>query len=144
MSYLIKKNKATSQIVYMEYNMNGYEFKPKKVEISKIMIINPTLIEKILTIKFNQMFKKLALYVYQLLNSDNNDETAEAYCLGEVERLKSILFLDYQKYISKEKQKMFETKLAMIEQQLKAKMMLQMGYFNQVMEEPELDQGRGR
>ena len=107
MSYLIKKNKATSQIVYMEYNMNGYEFKPKKVEISKIMIINPTLIEKILTIKFNQMFKKLALYVYQLLNSDNNDETAAAYCLGEVERLKSILFHDYQKYISKEKQKMF-------------------------------------
>lgn len=147
MSYLIKKDNKTNTITYMNYNLDGYKFTPKSKEntsitINEIVVINPKMIDSILTIKFNSMFKKLIAFI-----SDNSDNSSNGmYALTEIERLKSILFHKYQKYISVEKQRIFYSKLNMLEQKIKRDLMMQMNFsYNNVHEyEEEQTQGRGR
>ena len=147
MSYLIKKDNKTNTITYMNYNLDGYKFTPKSKEntsitINEIVVINPKMIDSILTIKFNGMFKKLIAFI-----SDNSDNSSNGmYALTEIERLKSILFHKYQKYISAEKQRVFYSKLSMLEQKIKRDLMMQMNFsYNNVHEyEEEQTQGRGR
>lgn len=153
MSYLIKKDSKTNTITYMEYELEGYKFKPKSspsIKVSQITVVNNDMIDKILTIKFSQMFKKLTVFIMQNLYSDDEESDANTnYALTEIERLKSIIRNKYNK-INKEKKEFFLKQLAMLEQQLRMKMMQKMQYMNmnmftpQVPEEQELEQGRGR
>lgn len=125
MSYLIKKDNKTNTITYLEYDLKGYKFKPKNnhnssIKINEIIIINPQMIDKILTIKFNAMFKKLMIFGMQFLN-DDPDSTDGAYVLAEIDRLKGIILKKYQKYLSREKQKLFLDKLDYLENLLRFK-----------------------
>ncbi len=148
MSYLIKKDNKTNTITYMEYDMKGYKFTPKSkanasVQVNQIVIINPQMIDRILTLKFNSTFKKLMTFVLNYINDTTADTSSGMYALGEIERLKSIIFNKYQAYLSREKQKVFLDKLAFLENQINLKMM--MAYqFNSPVYEEEQTQGRGR
>ena len=97
MSYLIKKDNKTNTITYMQYDMKGYKFTPKSqknasIQVNQIVIINPQMIDKILTLKFNSTFKKLMAFVLNYLNDTSSDTTDGIYALGEIDRLKSIIF----------------------------------------------------
>lgn len=147
MSYLIKKDNKTNTITYMEYDLEGYKFKPKNnttIKITQITVINNDMIDKILTIKFNQMFKKLTVFVMQNLYNDEDDDSNTAYALNEIGRLREIIMNQYNK-IAKEKKEFFLQQLAVLEQQMKMKMMQKIQYQNMFMlQQEEKSQERGR
>ena len=148
MSYLIKKDNKTNTITYMQYDMKGYKFTPKSqknasIQVNQIVIINPQMIDKILTLKFNSTFKKLMAFVLNYLNDTSSDTTDGIYALGEIDRLKSIIFNKYQAYLSVEKQKNFLDKLAFLENQINMKMMMAYQFMPSEYQE-EQTQGRGR
>lgn len=127
MSYLIKKDTKTNNIYYMEYNLDGYKFKPKKevtLKVKEITVINTDMVDKILTIKFNAMFKKITSFVMQILYDDNSDESSTAFALSEIDRLKSILINNYQKFLTSQKKQTFIAKLNFLEQQLRMKIIM--------------------
>lgn len=152
MSYLIKRDNKTNTITYMEYDLKGYKFTPKskenaKVHVNQIMIINPELIDKILTIKYNSMYKKLVTFIREYLSDANASEGNGVFALTEIDRLKSIIMNKYKAYISREKQKLFLENLAKLEKQIQMKMLMQyqftQGYMPNYHDE-EITQGRGR
>ncbi len=147
MSYLIKKDHKTNTITYMEYELEGYKFKPRnntKIKINQITIINPDMIDKILTIKFSQMFKKLTSFVMQILcDNTDSDDSNTMYALAEIDRLKSIIINKYNK-IAREKQQFFLAQLVSLENQLKMKKMISMQFDNMLYDQEEENYNRGR
>ena len=130
MSYVIKKDKKTKEIVAMEYEIHGYKFTPKgkrngTLEVKSITIIEPSMIEKVLLSKFSHRYRKLMNMVYLILNSDDDDETSGALTivLDEISKMKSLLLHKYYKFIKKEKLKELLSRLEIIEMELKKKEM---------------------
>lgn len=130
MSYVIKKDHKTKEIVAMEYEIHGYKFTPKKdrkgsLEVKSITIINPSMIEKVLLSKFSYRYKKLMQMVYLVINGDNDDETsgALAIVLDELAKMKSLLLRKYYAFLKKEKLKELLSRLEIIEMELKKKEM---------------------
>ena len=130
MSYVIKKDKKTKEIVAMEYEIHGYKFTPKgkrngTLEVKSITIIEPSMIEKVLLSKFSHRYRKLMNMVYLILNSDDDDETSGALTivLDEISKMKSLLLHKYYKFIKKEKLKELLSRLEIIKMELKKKEM---------------------
>ena len=58
-NYFISKDNKNGEVVYLEYNKNGYNVKPKvkkedAIEVSKIVFVSPTLTEKLIKKKINK------------------------------------------------------------------------------------------
>jgi|GEM_PF-4006083 len=124
-SYLIKKNNQTGVIIFVEYELSGYKFKPssnkRSLRVKEVTIVKPKLIEKILEVKFDKALKKVLDAAFDALNKkEANDEINQI--LKEIEKLKQILKNKYQKFLSKEKEKSFLAKLELLEHQLTIKL----------------------
>ncbi|MGM9835064.1 MAG: hypothetical protein ACI31M_04740 [Bacilli bacterium] len=129
--YLIRKDKETNQIVYMEYDLHGYKFNPKKknnnayIEVNEVTIYNKTMIDAILTTKFNRTFKKLVVMAKRVIEEDEDATDDEiAICLDEVELVRQILVSKYESFLNHEKEQLFLKKLRLIENELRVKQIL--------------------
>lgn len=125
-NYLLKKDKITNSITYMEFDFDGYSFTPKHNEkylnINKVIIVNPSLIDKVLTFKFNNTFKKLASLIFKIIDEeDSDDESSILIALDEISKTRGIILNRYQKFLSLEKEKMFLNKLRYLESELRIK-----------------------
>ena len=65
-NYFISKDNKTGEIVYLEYDKNGYKVTPKTkkkdaIEVNKIVFVSPELTEKLLKKKINSKISKLLL-----------------------------------------------------------------------------------
>ena len=83
-NYYIVKNQDDKTITYLEYDkLSGYDVTPKNVKIkdaidvNKMVIINPSMIGKMVTKKVDLRFAKLLKFVSAVLNND--DESGETY-----------------------------------------------------------------
>ena len=147
MAYLIKKNKKTNEIIYMEYDLHGYKFSPKSkkeayLDVKEVTVINPELIDSILSIKFNKIFNKLFNKVVDVLNDDAS-ESDTMMVLGEVELLRGILLNKYQNFLKFEKEELFLKKLRLLENELKVKIMMVREKRLAMEEELEVSKGKG-
>ncbi len=127
--YFIVKDKNTNAITYFEYDkMDGYDLSPKKgvkiedaINVNKVVIINPSLAEKVAKKKMDVKFRKLL----QLLNIifENDDDTGTTYNegLNEVSKLRTELINKYRKYLIEEEFNLMEKKLDILEQELKVR-----------------------
>ena len=148
MAYLIKKNKKTNEIKYMEYDLHGYKFSPKSkkeayLDVKEVTVINPELIDSILSIKFNKIFNKLFNKVVDVLNDDDASESDTMMVLGEVELLRGILLNKYQNFLKFEKEELFLKKLRLLENELKVKIMMIREKRLAMEEELEVSKGKG-
>lgn len=106
-NYFISKDKKTGEVVYLEYEKDGYKVSPKarkkdSIEVSKIVFVSPELTEKLLKKKIEAKVSKLLLE----LNTDYDDDTDNDGArlrdkLKEAERLKLTILNNYQKYLGK-------------------------------------------
>lgn len=133
MNYLIKKNAKTNEIIYLDLKDEGYTFSPKLnsdsyLNVSKVVVINPSMIDKILTVKFNALFKKIAYKTFKVVEDDDATDTDASLVLDEVIRLRSIVLHKYQKFLSKEKQEMFLQKIRYLENELRVKILMNKDY----------------
>lgn len=124
-SYLINKKSKNDSVVSIQ-ELDGYKFKPKMangkyLKVSEVTIVDRVLIDKILTIKFNKSFNKVARLAVKVINDDDATDDDAAIVLDEVELVRQILLNRYQKFLNQEKEKLFLKKLRLIENELRVK-----------------------
>lgn len=147
-SYLVKKDKYTGEIVYMEYDLEGYKFKPKNdgtkpyIKVDSVTIYKPEMIDSLLARKFQKKFERLSEIIMRFLyqeDDEGSDEGDYFILLDEVARLKSIVDLKYKKFLQNEEYKDYMHKLAFLDNQIRQKIAI-INYQNRISYEAE----RGR
>jgi len=128
--YLIVKNKNDKAITYFEYDkMDGYDLSPKKgvkitdaINVNKVVIINPSLAQKVAKKKVDLKFRKLVELLNIIFESD--DETGEAYHQGlnELNKLRMEMINKYKKHLTDEDYDLMEKKLGILEHELKVRL----------------------
>lgn len=127
-NYFISKDTKNGEVVYLEYDKNGYKVKPKvkkedAIEVNKIVFVSPTLTEKLLKKKINNKISKLLLE----LNTTYDDETDGGEgrfrnMYKEAEKLRAYLINVYAKYLGKTYVSLTLKKLELIINEYKEKL----------------------
>ena len=128
--YFVVKDKKDKAITYFEYDkIEGYDMSPKKsvkiedaINVNKVVIINPSLANKVAKKKIDLKFKKLVEILNIIFESDDDTGTAYREGLDEVERLRQELKDKYKKHLSSEEYDLMEKKLGILEHELKIRL----------------------
>jgi len=149
--FLVVKEKNSKEIKYFDYNkLNGYNLQAKKdlhfldaIDVNRIIIINPSFIEKIATRKINAKFDRLINMIQVVIDVGDEDESGEGYriALDEAEKLRMELWNKYRKYLSEEKISLWTKKIEILEDELKLRLNVLM---NTLYEKEELNRGHSR
>lgn len=124
-SYLINKGHHDDSVVKLQAT-SGYKFKPKMnngkyIHVNEVTIVDKTMIDQILSVKFDKSFKRVVAMALAVINDEEADETACEVVLGEVELVRQVLLNRYQKFINYEKEQLFLKKLRLIENEMRVK-----------------------
>lgn len=124
--YLVVKNKNDDAITYLEYDkIGGLDITPKKnvkikdaINVNKMVIINPGLVDKMIDKKINKRFSLLLQMIMALYEED--DETGGGYrhALNEINKLREEVINKYFKLMTEEKQELFLKKIEILETEL--------------------------
>lgn len=128
-SYLIKKDQKTGEIIYMEYDLEGYKFQPKNskdrpyVSVKSVTIYKPEMIDHLLAKKFQKKFDRLSQIILKFLYQDDEecDEGDFMILLDEVARLRSVVEIKYKKFLGIEEYRDYITKLTFLDNQVRQK-----------------------
>lgn len=129
-SYLIKKDQKTGEIIYMEYDLEGYKFHPKAssdkpyVSVKSVTIYKPEMIDHLLAKKFEKKFDRLSQIILKFLYQDDEDcdEGDFMILLDEVARLRSVVEIKYKKFLGIEEYRDYLTKLTFLDNQVRQKL----------------------
>lgn len=157
-NYFINKDNKTGEIVYLEYNKNGYSVSPKAkkkddIEVSKIVFVSPELTNKLIKKKLDIKITKL-VKDYNTTYDDEDDDSAVGRIrdkIKEAERLKLTILNEYSKYLGGTYSRLtlkklqliidgYRNKLYKLRNKKKQEVLMQM--FNQIDESEK--KGRGR
>ena len=161
-NYFISKDNKSGEIVYLEYDKEGYKVTPKRkkedaIEVNKIVFVSPKLTEKLIKKKIDHKLNKL-LCELNLINIDDEDNDSGNSkkirdMLKEAEKFRLNIKNKYKKYLGNSYitltlKKMqiiidgYKAKLYTIKERENEKILINM--FNQMkIEEPE-KKGKGR
>jgi len=147
-SYLINKTHQDDSVIRFK-NIDGYTFRPKVgkndyIKVKEVTIVDPQMIDKILSTKFDKSFKKIVELATIVVNNDDADEGDCELVIGQAELLREILLTRYQKFLNYEKEQLFLKKLRLIENEMRMKQVeiKQKAIFLEQQE--EMYRGRGR
>lgn len=141
--FLVVKNKDSKEIKYFEYDkISGYNIKPNPnlkfqdaINVNKMILINPSLIEKMVDKKIKRRFD----YLINLLSVvyENDDDTGEGLklALNEAEKFRIELNNKYRQYINEEKFDLLQRKIAILEDELYLRMQFVLDKVNDIEEE---------
>ena len=148
--FLIVKEKDSKEIKYFDYDkLDGYNLKMKKdlhfmdaIDVNRVIIINPSFIDKVVTRKVNAKFDRL-INMIQIVCENDDDETGEGYriALDEANKLKMELWNKYRKYLAKEKLDLMIKKIEILEDELNLRLNVLM---NSLYEQEQLNRGHSR
>ncbi len=124
--FLVIKNKDSKEIKYFEYKkIKGYNITPKKnvrfedaINVDKMILINPTLIEKMVDKKVKRKFNYLINLMSIVCDSDSGDSDGLYLAKNEAEKFRMELLNKYKKYIDEQKFDLLEKKLSILEDEL--------------------------
>ena len=126
--YLVVKEKNKKEVMYFEYDkLNGFNMSSKNkniklrdaINVNKVVIINPTFIEKVINKKINLKIKKLIDLISNIYQSDDEDPAGSLMqALNEVEKFKREMINKYLNYMSKEQVNLLEKKIEILESEV--------------------------
>ena len=107
-SYFESKDNNTGEIVYLEYNKNGYKVSPKTkksdaIEVNKIIFVSPTLTEKLLKKKINSKISKLLLELNTFYDEEDTGDSETIRIRNqflEAQKLKENLINKYKEFLN--------------------------------------------
>lgn len=128
--YYIYKKGNDREIIYLDYNkLKGFNFNPKNnykydgVVVNKMVIIKPSMIEKVLRRKIKI---KLDLYLKLIINFIESDDgtsgDALREALNDLSRYKSIIQYKYRAYLDEKYLKVLLKKIALLEYELNSRL----------------------
>lgn len=124
--FVVKKEAKTDIITYMEYEkIKGFNVKPKKnktfedmINVNEMVIINPSLIEKLVDKKCQRTFEKIIKMISVVYDEDDDDDAPYMLILDEIERFQELLLGKYKEYLEEKKQKIMLKKLEMLKKEV--------------------------
>ena len=125
--FVVTKEQIKGAITYLEYErINGVSFKPKKsdfedmINVSKVVVINPSLIEKLVNKKCKRTLEKLIKMTGVIYDQEDEDGDAGlSFILNEIEKFRQLLDSKYKEYKKKKEYKLYLKKLEIIESEVK-------------------------
>ena len=110
----------------MEYEkLKGFNVKPKDnfnfedmINVNEMIIINPTLIEKLIDKKCKRTLEKLIMMLSIIDEDDSDDSSSVDIVLDELERFKTLVTNKYEEFMEKEEYKMLLKKIDIIKKEL--------------------------
>ncbi|MBS7021230.1 MAG: hypothetical protein KH135_05160 [Firmicutes bacterium] len=124
--YHLEKDKKVKKVNDSSLKqIDGYSFKPKNkikypgVIVTKIDVMNPTFIEKLLKKKVKKKLDIYLQYLIYLLNETDGEEGATDMVLDELERYRQMVNNCYQKYLSEKYMKIFNEKIEFMKYEVK-------------------------
>ena len=129
LKYLIVKEKNKKEIAYFEYSqLKGFNVLSKNkniklkdaINVNKMIIINPSFIEKLINKKINNKIKKdeekLIDLISIIYDNDSEDPAGSLMqALNEVEKFKREMINKYINYMSKEQIDILDKKVKLLE-----------------------------
>lgn len=152
---LITKNKYKNKKINLALkNENGYKVKPKNkikydgVVVNEMMIIKPSLIEKLLKRKINVKLDHYLQYIISVLDDDSSDTGRITTVLSDLNRYREIVKNSYRSYLNEKYIELLLKKIELLEYELKKKLMILEAYnftkYQDYEEEMERKQRRSR
>ena len=128
-NYLVDKRGNSAKINYMEYDLEGYEFKPRNqvkqtyIKVKSCKIYNEALISTVLSKKFERNFNRLGQIILNMLYLDDEEcnEGDFFIVLDEVQRLRSMVEINYRKHLEIENYKVYLELLHFLDNQVRQK-----------------------
>lgn len=125
--FVVTKEQIKGAITYLEYErINGVSFKPKKsdfedmINVSKVVVINPSLIEKLVNKKCKRTLEKLIKMTGVIYDQEDEDGDAGlSFILNEIEKFRQLLDSKYKEYMKEKEYKLYLKKLEIIESEVK-------------------------
>lgn len=126
--YVLKKTSKPHIITYMTYDEKSYKVKVissnlNRIHVNYINIYCKKIYNNIYKIQFLDEFDKLASIVMRYLydDSDDEDDGNMVILLGEIEKLRTELELEYKNLLKIEEYKDYLDKLTFLHTELKSK-----------------------
>ena len=126
--YLIVKEKNKKEITYFEYDkLKGFNMTSKNkniklrdaINVNKMVIINPSFIEKLINKKINVKIMKLIDLLSNIYESDDDDPAGTLMmALNEVEKFKREMINRYVEYMNKEQLRLLDKKIKILEHEV--------------------------
>lgn len=143
--YLLMKQKLGNELIYIDYNkIEGFKIKPRNnvkyegIEVNKLIIINPSFIDKVLKRKIKRKLDSYLQYIIMLIeNNDDADADTLRIVLDDVMRYRQLIKNKYRIYLEKKYYSLLLKKIALLEQELKNKIIklrLQYNYEDEITE----------
>lgn len=139
--YFVVKDKKDYSITYFEFDkVHGYDLQPRNVKIkdavdvNKMIIINPSLIEKLAFRKVDLRFQRIVKLLMFVLSGENDDDTGSTYheALNEINKFRLEYLVKYKNKLKETDFVEFNKKLDILEGELKNRLYyLQMMYQRQ-------------
>ena len=147
-SYLINKRHKDDSVVKFK-DVDGYTFRPRVskndyIKVKEVTIVEPQMIDRILSTKFDKSFKKIVELAMIVVNNDDADEGDCELVIDQAELLREILLTRYQKFLSYEKEQLFLKKLRLIENEMRMKQVQIKQKAIYLEQQEEMYRGRGR
>jgi len=149
--FLVVKNKDSKDIKYFEYDkISGYNIKPNPklkfqdaINVNRMILINPSLIEKMVDKKIKRRFDYLINLLAIVYENDDDSGSGLQLALDEAEKFRNELCNKYKQYIKKEKYELLLKKIAILEDELYLRMqyIINRDYFE---EYEEIKEGKSR
>ena len=127
-NYLIVKEKGKKEVTYFEYDkLHGFNMHSKNkniklkdaINVNKMVIINPSFIEKLVNKRINSKIKKLIDLITNIYDSDDEDPAGcLMQALNEVEKFKREMINKYMEYMTKEQMKLLDKKIQILEREV--------------------------
>lgn len=139
------KQKLGNELIYIDYNkIEGFKIKPRNnvkyegIEVNKLIIINPSFIDKVLKRKIKRKLDSYLQYIIMLIeNNDDADADTLRIVLDDVMRYRQLIKNKYRIYLEEKYYSLLLKKIALLEQELKNKIIklrLQYNYEDEITE----------
>ena len=129
--YYISREKHTGEIIYINYDkVKGYNITPKNrvkydgIKVNKMIIVKPSMIEKVLKRKIKNKLNEYLKVIAELLEESGDDSSGIREALNELTRFKNIIKYKNEKYLEEKYLKILNKKIEILEAELKKKMMV--------------------
>lgn len=124
---IVKKNNDGSIVMLSFDKLNGFDISPKNkikydgIVVNKMVILNKTLIEKLLKRKIKLKLESYLKLIMRLVENDDSDGDTLREVLDDLARYKSIIKNKYIKYLDEVYINVLKKKIEIIEYELKKK-----------------------
>jgi len=128
---IINEGIYDGNLIYIDKELlGGFKFKPKKylkydgIKISKLVILNPILIDSILKRKTKIKLEYYLKFIIEQMDCDDEENPSDLrQVLNDLTRYKSLVRNKYSKYLEEKYFKLLLNKINVIENELKTRIL---------------------